>query len=131
MSWGLMAATAIFVASVLLWVVRHRATPKPVSRSMASGGPVFFVEVHDRFPDADLSVYATKVFGSHAPTFRLLVQPEAMSSGHVKWRGKDHWGQSHDLNALSAPAVLVIGKDTLPMVRSSPLWSRVQDVESV
>ena len=131
MSWGLMAATAILVALVVLWFVRDKKTPKRVSRSLGPSGPEFFVDVHDRFPDADLSVHARRIFGPRAPTFRLAVQPDALSSGLVKWRGKDHWGQSHDLHTLRAPAVLVIGKDTLPLLRESSLWARVQDVENV
>jgi hypothetical protein len=131
MSWGLMAATAIFVALVFLWVIRTRSTHKRASQSLGPSGPPFFIEVHDRFPDADLSAHARSIFGSHAPTFRLSVQPEPMPSGHIKWRGKDHWGQPHDLHTLRAPAVLVIGKDTLPLLRDSSLWARVQDVENV
>ena len=132
MSWNgtVLAVGAVVVGVLLIRAARASTRRGRISRPRGVDGS-FFVEVHDRIGDADLSVRAQALFGPHTPTFRLSVKPDTTTYGHVKWRGEDHWGQSHDLHTLSAPAVLVIGEDTLPLLRKSTLWARVQDVENV
>ena len=131
MLWGLgITCIAVFVVAAT-WIARRNTRVKrPSDLRGAKRGLAFFVEVHDRISDADLSVHAQALFGARTPTFRLSVHPSVLRSGQVKWRGKDHWGQWHDLHALSAPAVLVIAEDTLPLLRDSTLWVRVHDVEN-
>lgn len=132
MSWSAIttAGVAAVVGVLLVRLRRARTRPGRITRPHGFDGS-FFIEVHDRIGDADLSVHAQALFGPYTPTFRLSVKPDATASGHMKWRGMDHWGQWHDLHALSAPAVLVIGEDTLPLLRDSALWARVLDVENV
>lgn len=132
MSWSVIATGGVAVVAglMLIRVTLTRTRSTRDSGSRVSEGS-FFVEVHDRIGEADLSVHAQALFGPHTPTFRLSVKPDTTSSGQMKWRGQDHWGQWHDLHALSAPAVLIIREDTLPLLRHSALWDRVQDVENV
>ena len=91
----------------------------------------FRVEVFDSYYDADMSVKFSSLFGKGSPSLRLSVLPARLASGVLEWYGEDADKKRYDLATLKEPAVLVIGRETLPLLQQSALWGRVKGVSQV
>lgn len=104
------------------------------SGNKAAKGPenlpagAFWVEVRDSFFEAEMSLLAAGAFGESSPALRLSVMPAQSRTGALEWSGQDADKKWYDLVTLKEPAVLVIGRDTLPLLKQSALWSRVKGV---
>lgn len=91
-------------------------------------GNAFWVEVHDSYFDAEMSLLFAGALGENSPALRLSVMPMESRTGGLDWSGQDSDKKWYDLATLKEPAVLVIGRDTLPLLKQSALWSRVKVV---
>jgi hypothetical protein len=107
---------------------------KLFSGNKAAQGPqdfpagAFWVEVCDSYFDAQMALLFASAAGENSPVLRLSVLPVQGRTRGLEWSGQDSDKKWYDLATLKEPAVLVIGRDTLPLLKQSALWSRVKGV---
>jgi hypothetical protein len=96
--------------------------------SQAIPAGTFWVEVCDSYFEARMSLKFAGMVGDKSLALRLSVLPTQTRTGGLEWSGQDSDDKWYDLVKLKKPAVLVIGRDTLPLLKQSALWSRVKRV---
>jgi hypothetical protein len=102
----------------------NKATQRAENPSEGS----FLVQVCDSYFDAEMALMFAGALGENSPALRLSVLPVQGRTGGLEWSGQDSEKKWHDLATLKEPAVLFIGRDTLPLLKQSALWSRVKGV---
>jgi hypothetical protein len=92
-------------------------------------GPPIFVSVCNTLLEAEMAITFSNIGGVDGPRLKFAIMPMQQRDGSLEWSGKDSAGKWHNLAKLKEPAWIFIARDTLPLLKQSQFWGRVEKVE--
>ena len=107
------------------FAMSNASRPAPVMPK----GPPIFVSVCSTQLEAEMAITFSKIGGGDETKLKFAIMPTQQRDGSLEWSGKDSSGKWHNLAKLKEPAWIYIARDTLPLLKQSQFWGRVEKVE--